>query len=127
MMIADNTPSMSQNDTGCTLAAPNNTKDRMRIGGTSHPCSNACAVLADAHYLQLWIRSLVDEIGLDVFPQLANNSKNLATDTDCTASDHCGSGHAIRKLRELRRHLYQVIPFTADFRNSGHSGVKYRL
>ncbi len=122
MMIADNTPSMSQNDTGCTLAAPNNTKIGCALAGlrtlaqTLSPCSPTLTI-CNSGFVP------VDEIGLDVFPQLANNSANLATDTDCVAPPTTGAPVTQFVNYANLGGTYQVIPFTADFRNSDTQGL----
>lgn len=115
MMVVDNTPSMSLVDSGCTLPSPNNTEIGCALAGlrtlvsTLAPCASTLANCGTGF-------TPVDEVGLEVFPQLSNSAQS-ASDTDCNSLT------SPTFVNYNQSGVYNVLPLGSDYRNSDSSAL----
>jgi hypothetical protein len=115
MMVVDNTPSMSLVDSGCTLPSPNNTEIGCALAGlrtlvsTLAPCASTLTNCGTGF-------TPVDEVGLEVFPQISNTT-SAANDTDCSVST------SPTFVNYNTAGVYNVLPLGSDYRNSDSSAL----
>ncbi len=115
MMVVDNTPSMSLTDPGCTLPSPNNTEIGCALAGlrtlvsTLAPCASTLSSCGSTF-------TPVDEVGLEVFPQLSNAAQG-ASDTDCNVNTKPTF------VNYATAGVYNVLPLGSDYRNSDSSAL----